>query len=332
MVALHASGRILAFPCGIFGTGNQVHIRNSLMLSTSLAALLVAAAPLGALADPNYSSLPAVSGLNGKIAVFGGDVEDEGMGGVMGSVTAPIGERFGLQIDGMAGSADDSFFGVAGHLFWRDPEIGLLGLYGQQTRYDLEDVDITHTRFGVKGEAYLGNFTLKGFAGRDVADFGFFGEGTYWAASGEVDFYITDDFLVKAGIEHSFNTTAAFAGVEAAFSSSQIATSLFAEASFSESETTAMAGIRFYFGQQGKSLKRRHREDDPDVNLFDNFGALGSCLNGITAPPEDMLQLAIVTQKVSAPTSRALPMPSLSIPDFDPDNCDVDYKPVMMSR
>lgn len=300
----------------------------------------------------------AVSALNGKIEVSGFYVSFDSHDDVgeslqtsqgylaQGAVSLPLGSQFGLQIDagalhgtvetdGVAFASEDlgiEAYGLGGHLFWRDPEIGLLGLYGQQTRYDLEDVDIIHTRFGVKGEAYLGDFTLKGFAGRDLADFGFFGEGTYWAASGEVDFYITDDFLVKAGIEHSFNTTAAFVGVEAAFSSSLIATSLFAEASFSESETTAMAGIRFYFGGQAKSLKRRHREDDPDVNLFDSFGALGSCLNGITAPPEDMLQLPMVTKKVSAPTSLALPMPSLSIPEFDPDNCDVDYKPVMLRR
>ena len=297
----------------------------------------------------------AVSALNGKLEAGGfhvsfdshddvGESLQSSQGYMMqGAVSLPLGRQFGLQIDagalhgtveteGVAFAAQDlgiKAYGVGGHLFWRDPEIGLLGVYGQQTIYDLEDIDITHTRLGVKGEAYLGDFTVKGFAGRDVADFGFFGEGTYWAASGEVDFYITDDLLVKAGIEHSFNATTGFAGVEAAFSDAKIASSLFAEASFSESETTAMAGIRFYFGGEAKSLKRRHREDDPDVNLFDNLGALGSCLNGITAPPEEMLAPPPM-QKISAPQGRALPMPFLSIPEFDPDNCDVGYKPVMV--
>ncbi|WP_156892510.1 hypothetical protein [Salaquimonas pukyongi] len=297
----------------------------------------------------------AVSALNGKVEAGGFHVSfdsDDDVGEslqtaegymVKGALSLPLGSRFGLQIDagGLQGNVETDglafasqtlgieAYGLGGQLFWRDPQIGLLGLYGQQTRYDLDDIEITHTRFGLMGEAYLGDFTLKGFAGRDMADFGFFGEGVYWAATGEVDFYITDDLMVKAGIEHSFNTTSAFAGVEAMFTSGKIASSLFAEASFSKTETRTMAGIRFYIGQQAKSLKRRHREDDPEVDLFGDLNAIGNCLNGVTAPPEEMLPLPAVGQKISAPVGSAVPMPGLSIPKSDPANCDVDYQPVM---
>lgn len=274
----------------------------------------------------------AVSALNAKVEVggFHTSFDEQGNNGnslesahghmVQGAVSVPLGRQFGLQIDAgsMHGSADlDSVFfasqeldieayGLGGHLFWRDPTVGLLGVYGHQTEYDIEGVDITHTRFGVSGEAYLGNVTLKGFGGQDKVEFDAFADGTYWVASGEVDFYLTDDFMVKAGVEHSFNSTIGFAGVEAAFSSSSIASSLFANVSFGEAGTSAMAGLRFYFGQQGKSLKRRHREDDPDVNLFGSFGALGSCINGLT--------------KLPGTTEDG------STADYDGGSCDVDYE------
>ncbi|MCO5133365.1 MAG: hypothetical protein M9908_03240 [Phyllobacteriaceae bacterium] len=288
----------------------------------------------------------AVSALNAKVEAGGFHISFDDNGNndtnlesahgyvVQGAVSLPIGSQFGLQIDAgtMHGSADaDSPFfgsqeldieayGLGGHLFWRDPGTGLLGVYAHQTEYDIEGVDITHRRFGVSGEAYLGNFTLKGFGGQDHVKYDSFADGTYWAASGEVDFYFTDDFMVKAGIEHSFNSTSGFAGIEAAFSSSNVASALFADVSFGEAGTTAMAGLRFYFGQEAKSLKRRHREDDPDINLFDNFGALGSCVNGLSDLPDEP-ELMAKTMEM-APT-RMMP----TAPDYDADNCDVDFKP-----
>ena len=288
----------------------------------------------------------AVSALNAKIEAGGFHISFDDNGNddtdlesahgysVQGAVSLPLGSQFGLQIDAGAlhGSADANSpagsqgldmeaYGLGGHLFWRDPGTGLLGVYAHQTEYDIEGVDITHRRFGVSGEAYLGNVTLKGFGGQDHVKYDSFTDGTYWAASGEVDFYITDDFMLKAGVEHSFNATSGFAGIEAAFSSSSVASSLFADVSFGNSGTTAMAGLRFYFGPEAKSLKRRHREDDPDINLFDSFGAIGSCLNGMSKPPEETMKPDIMTMVRSLRPMRP------TVPDYDADNCDVDFNP-----
>src|SRR5262245_27519673 len=50
--------------------------------------------------------------------------------------------------------------------------------------------------------------------------------------------------------------------------------SLFAEALFAEGgSTTALAGLRVYFGQHDKTLIDRHRQDDP-LNLFDLVSGL----------------------------------------------------------
>src|SRR5262249_35117626 len=73
--------------------------------------------------------LPAVDGINGKIAGFGGGAN--GFYGANGSLALPIARQLGAQIDGGVGSLDSSGWSHgAGHLFWRDPSIGLLGAYG----------------------------------------------------------------------------------------------------------------------------------------------------------------------------------------------------------
>jgi len=37
-----------------------------------------------------------------------------------------------------------------------------------------------------------------------------------------------------------------------------------------------MGGAKIYFGNRDKSLKRRHREDDPNASAIDS-GAINSC-------------------------------------------------------
>jgi hypothetical protein len=73
--------------------------------------------------------LPAVDGINGKIAGFGGGADHtNGFYGTTGSLTVPLAQQWGAQIDGGVGSLDGSGWSRgAGHLFWRDPSIGLVG-------------------------------------------------------------------------------------------------------------------------------------------------------------------------------------------------------------
>ena len=72
--------------------------------------------------------LPAVDGINAKIDGYGGDANhSNGFYGANGSLSVPLAQQWGLQLDGGVGSqgAIGSYAG-AGHLFWRDPSIGLL--------------------------------------------------------------------------------------------------------------------------------------------------------------------------------------------------------------
>ena len=75
-------------------------------------------------------SLPAVSDVNGKFAIGGGQALGEGTYFVDASISLPVMHEMGLQVDGLVGTLDgDGVAGAAAHLFWRDPSQGLVGLY-----------------------------------------------------------------------------------------------------------------------------------------------------------------------------------------------------------
>lgn len=82
------------------------------------------------LVAPALADGPAVSGINGKVEGFGGivntdfDQGNEGSGGGAASLSVPLGNFIGFQIDGLAGEfADQGVAAVGAHLFWRDPEV-----------------------------------------------------------------------------------------------------------------------------------------------------------------------------------------------------------------
>ena len=53
----------------------------------------------GAAASDGTTSLPAVDGLNAKVSSFGGATDGQALYGGIGSVTVPLGFRYGMQID-----------------------------------------------------------------------------------------------------------------------------------------------------------------------------------------------------------------------------------------
>ena len=119
---------------------------------------------------------PAVDGINAKIDGYGGGANhSDGFYGTTGSLSFPLAQQWGAQIDGRAQSADGiAAYGVAGHLFWRDPAIGLLGLYGSYWHWDGRDIrDIGHvstnsSAIAAQGEYYAGRWTLSAVAGLEM--------------------------------------------------------------------------------------------------------------------------------------------------------------------
>ncbi|MEO0542869.1 MAG: hypothetical protein AAFY99_03520 [Pseudomonadota bacterium] len=280
--------------------------------------------------ENRYSSA-AVSELNGKLE-FGYlyfDFEDNTTttftGGdaafAQGAVSMPVTERFGVQIDaGYLNGAIDrtsgfdpidvSAFAIGGHLFWRDPTVGLLGVYGHYANYDygtgtgLGTIGVTNTRVAAEGEAYLGKFTAKALAGADFLDVENVGQEEYLLLSGEIGYYFTDNFRVYGGVDHSFNQTAGVFGAEAMFDMGGISPAVFASATISDDTTLVKAGLSVYFGSNSKSLIRRHREDDPGVDLFDT--ALQTCLEGIagldvSVDPRSALDRSALDKRIIRP-------------------------------
>lgn len=127
---------------------------------------ILAACALLAFAPAAWAEGPAVSQLNSKLSVEGGAGGTSGrqsaLGIAQGSATAPLGHGVGLQVDGVAATGFNAFFGGGGaHLFWRDPAIGLIGPIaafggggGRQSGL-----------YGGEAELYAGVFTVGARAG-----------------------------------------------------------------------------------------------------------------------------------------------------------------------
>ena len=128
-----------------------------------------AGAPAASIANSANASViePAVSGLNGKIDGIYGAVNQSYMRGVSGSVSVPVGQKYGAQLDGSyIHGFETDIYGVGGHFFRRNPAKGLLGLaFG-----GLHSTDFTDILVGVEGELYFKNITLGTFIGYNNAD------------------------------------------------------------------------------------------------------------------------------------------------------------------
>lgn len=236
-------------------------------LGTALSAL-AASLSIGALSTAHGQELgtaPAVSSGNGELSVKSGVVDDEPASIADIMLTVPLGEQIGAKIDGVFGTIDDNkFAGGATRLFWRNPHHGAFGVMGGYWAFERdqqgggtewEDVGIA----AIEGELYLSQTTLSGMAGVQFSsdmDEGFVGQL-------ELQQYITDDFLVKVGVEtnpqHDVLGTSeveyrpGFAALPGL--------SLFVDGAVGENDYyRAFGGIRLYFGESD-TLKKRHRFD-----------------------------------------------------------------------
>jgi hypothetical protein len=225
----------------------------------------------------------AVDGLNGKIS-FGGlysDINGASSDAYFygdGSFSVPLGERFGMQVDGaLASNGNTTSGGIGAHVFWRDPSIGLVGAYGEIVSSSGGSPEVY--RFGGEVEAYFDRFSIEAFAGFQDAktiEPVFTGDLT-------LAFYPVDNLRLSAGVVRNFDETSGVVGLEYAFQNGATALPVaFANAEFGEDTTTIKAGLRFYFGGNIKSLIQRHREDDPRNRI--QFGSVGGGAT-VTPPP-----------------------------------------------
>jgi hypothetical protein len=232
-------------------------------------------------ADIDQVDLCAVSGPNGKIAAQGGfwDVDDfdsDGQFKGVGSFSMPLGCALGLQIDAGAATYGDDVdaLGVGAHLFLRDPSSYLIGVHGTYENWDISGAGNQDVwRIGAEAELYAGMFSLEGWAGLQDTDFS--GADVFAKLTAAV--YLTEDLRLDAGVRFMEDFT--YGAVSAEWQLPDLPVSLTAEGRVGDDDYSSVTvGAKFYFGGEGKSLIRRHREDDPNDGLFDFIGAAGGAI------------------------------------------------------
>jgi len=229
--------------------------------------------------------MPAVDGFNAKIDGYGGGANhSSSLYGADGSLSIPLAQQWGLQIDGGVGSFNHSGTSRgAGHVFWRDPSVGLLGAYGSYSRWNgVSGVIIPRTalnvaRVGAEGEYYLGRWTLGGVLGYESVRFNIptvvpgvpaFSIPDRFFDSVRASYYVTDNFKLSIGHVYTLGRSALSLGSEYGFAlgGGRMA-SLFAQGLVGERGVNgARGGLRIYFGQHDKTLIDRNRQDDPEDN------------------------------------------------------------------
>ena len=225
-------------------------------------------------AAPARGCVQAVDGMNGKAGADGGTFSDKTLYSGLGSLAVPLGCEYGFQVDGSVGSFNENgIYAVGGHLFWRNPSVGLLGMYGSSIHWD-QFSGVTANHVGPEAEWYFGRWTIQGVAG---VEFGNSTSGqvgpnivTYDVNTRFFDqinfaYYINDNLKVFLGHRYLGGKNALAIGGEWGVPVGRgTMGSLFVEGRVGEDNATGVwGGIRFYFGHQDKSLIRRNREDDP---------------------------------------------------------------------
>lgn len=225
--------------------------------------------------------LPAVSGVNGKWELDAG-LFNPGSAGfrAAGSLSVPLGERFGAQGDIMATwTGGGLYLAGAGHLFTRDPSQYLLGVAGGV----VVAPGATLAALGLEGELYMDRWSLEGWAGIAAIDYaaalppdvaGFF-------AIGDIAFYPTDDLRFTLGGSSILGDNALHLGAEYQLSNLDWPVSLTADARIHAAGGYAItAGLKGYLGgEPGKSLIDRHRQDDPPNRALALYSASTTVIN-----------------------------------------------------
>ena len=212
---------------------------------------------------------PAVSSINGKVSVEGGNFDGHGGALAAGSLSLPVGHAFGVQLDAAAGSVHSTSAGGFGvHAFWRDPDRALFGLTASSSRLEHADT----RRVGVEGEAYFQNVTVRSRVGHQDGDGkngNYFNLGARW--------YITPNMMVSVGGERVVERNFGRIGAEWQVNTpSMPGLALYLDAAKGEKHYDAVVvGVRYYFGET-KSLVQRHRRDDPDSLLGESISARGA--------------------------------------------------------
>lgn len=218
----------------------------------------------------------AVSEPNGKIDSSYGNLNSSDGWISEGAASFPIAESLGFQFDALYADVEDvDFTGIGGHFFWRDYKEGLLGfafggLFGDE---------VDSFEFSIEGEYYLDWLTIgakAGYAAIEYEDEVPFIETDENGVFGLLyaTFYPTEDLSLTFGAENRFNNNSA--RFDAEYELPIDGLSIFSRATVADNDYDHLLfGIRYYFGGD-KSLKKRHRHDDPRSVVQDILFGVGT--------------------------------------------------------
>ena len=135
---------------------------------------------LGARQDriPGPSPTGAHQGIAFTGELLGGSEDSTGVTSGYGSLTVPLPKHLGLDVEALSyHSGDDKFSGAGAHLYWRNPEFGLLGVTASTSTVDIGETDylpavtgIDNKTYGIEAEAYLGPVAVALQTGRIQSD------------------------------------------------------------------------------------------------------------------------------------------------------------------
>jgi hypothetical protein len=178
----------------------------------------------------------------------------------------------GVQLDLTAGRWDGRTAAASGlHIFWRNPNMGLLGAYGDWAYNSPQHGG----RVGAEFAVYLDRFTIDGVLG------GAFGQDIETRFFDEVDlnYYVTDDLRASIGHRWTSRGHVGNAAVEWKLPVDGASISLFAEGEFGQDDySAAFAGVRISFGSNGsKSLIEEDRNSHTRTRIPRNLASISNC-------------------------------------------------------
>lgn len=262
------------------------------------AADLLDPTPVSQQVESNPLPATSVDSLNFELSVLGGAFDRNVIGTASNamftaSVASPIPffEKFGVQVDTALGVYDDEFTGAAAglHLFWRDPSVGLIGIYGDWSYVNPEHAG----RVGGEFAVYNGRWSLDVLAGIQ------FGQHVLTEFIDEVDlsYYFTDN--TRGSIGHRLTSRGNVGNV----SFEHLMTdqgfdgwSIFGELEAGEDNYAAgWGGIRFAFGSQATTLIDRDRQSSTQVRIPRNIASVTQCARLVNPIPASGLRGEIST-------------------------------------
>ncbi|MEO0328165.1 MAG: hypothetical protein AAF217_06145 [Pseudomonadota bacterium] len=243
-------------------------------------------------------SMFSVDSINYEFSVLGGAFERNDIGTASNamftaSLASPIPffERFGFQTDLGIGVYDGDFTSAAAalHLFYRDPETGSVGIYGDWSYVNPEHAGRVAGEFAF----YNGRWSLDVLAGMQ------FGQHVLTEFIDEVDlsFYFTDNFRGSVGHRLTSRGHVGNVSFESLLNDQGFeGWSLFGEIEAGEDNYVGgFGGIRYAFGSPTTTLIERDRKSSLKVRIPRNISSVSQCARLVNPIPATGLRGEVST-------------------------------------